>query len=387
MPIKIRYEMFDINEAIHISSGLPRTSILPVQELYKKMARSVGGEKYPGLLQYGYTSGYPKFRESLAKFLERQRGKPVDPDRLFITNGATQGVILSILALSKGPASIIVEQPTYFPFLDLFRELNLKTHFVDIDKNGINVDLVSSCIRNLHGSVFVYTIPFFQNPTGNCSDDNQKRTLINLVEESKSILLSDEVYELLYFDNTYRNSLHLIKPSDRIISLGSFSKILGPGLRLGWLEANSSVLGKVNESGWVQSSGGMNPLVCKMVQELLDSREVDKILHQWRLYLKQRCLGLSSMLTDLFPEAIYTVPNGGYFIWTNFKNNILSDSVFREYLRREKKIIYVPGRKCAPFAKKYWGYIRLGYACYPDYIMKKGLGRLKEGLEQFKDRG
>ena len=316
----------------------------------------------------------------------RREERVVDPECLFVTNGATHGILLSIVALSAGRASVIVERPTYFPLLDLFRELNLDLYFADVDDEGISSSDIKRHLKKIKGTVFIHCTPYFQNPTGVCMSERRAVELYNIMKKNKNIwLLSDNVYKYLSFTSRVSPNILDSSVTKKIINIGSFSKILSPGLRVGWIEAEKSVIHSIAESGYVQSSGGFNPIVCRLIENIIGTKEIDKIIETWIKFLKKKQYELVEVVKDLFPESLFSVPDGGYYIWVNFKNKLIANASFREYMKKEKGIVYVPGIKCAGGSKLFKDFMRLGYATYKDDSLIRGLKIFKKGLGTFKD--
>ncbi len=379
------YGMFDVKSKIHISAGLPCTSVLPFPDIIKIISNDLNKENDPEILQYGFSRGYLRFREILARFINDREQRIIDPNSLFITNGATHGILLSIIALSKGKASIIVERPTYFPLLDLFKELNLDVYFADVDECGISTDSIRKQLKSItSGTTFIHCTPYFQNPTGVCINKDKANELMDIVNSNPNTwLLSDNVYKYLNFSIEKDLNLFTLDQCERFIQISSFSKIFGPGLRVGWLEATESIIKTIEESGYVQSSGGFNPFVCRSIEHILETGMIHKIIDGWITFLKTKQKSLVADLRTIFPEAEFIVPRGGYYIWVNLKNDLIGNSKFREFVKNKKDLVYVPGTKCAGNMDLYKSYTRLGFATYKEDELAVGLRKLKESFEEF----
>ena len=342
-------------------------------------------EKDSELLQYGLSQGYLSFRQNLSNFIGEREQRVVNPETLFITNGATHGILLSIIATSDGNASIIVERPTYFPLLDLFKELGLKIYFADVDEYGISTNGIKKCLKKIKsGRVFIHCTPHFQNPTGVCMNEKRADELLDIVNNNENVwLLADNVYKYLDFYTKISKNLFTESRCKKIIQIGSLSKIFGPGLRVGWLETTEENIKTIEESGYVQSSGGFNPFVCRSIEIIIKSGYINKIIEIWASFLRRKQQKLITDLRKIFPEAKFTVPSGGYYIWADLKNSLLSNSSFREFVKNNKNVIYVPGTKCAGSPNLYQTYTRLGFATYNGGQLSQGLKRLRTAFTDF----
>ncbi|MFA6963775.1 MAG: PLP-dependent aminotransferase family protein [Patescibacteria group bacterium] len=381
--------MFDIHDRIHISAGLPCVSVLPFSRIINQMSLDLSKEKDPNLLQYGFSSGYPRFKRILANFIGGKERRILNPENLFITNGATHGILLSIISLSGGRASVIMERPTYFPMIDLFKELNLSLHFADMDSEGISVDMILSHLRTIphEENVFIHVTPFFQNPTGVCMSKDRARKLVEIIKENKNTwLLVDNVYKYLNFAEIEYDDI-LSKDLGRIINIGSFSKIFGPGVRLGWIEAEKSVIEKISESGYVQSSGGFNPISARLMEGIIQNQDMNMIIEIWVKFLKRKQKELVTELRDIFPKSSFRTPAGGYYIWTDLKEDLIADDKFRQFAKDKKGIVFVPGIKCAGDSNHFRTYLRFGFATYKDDELITGIKKLKEAIIEFNASG
>ena len=374
------YSMFNLEEHIHLSSGMPCVCVLPFRSIYEKMAKGLEGESSHSLMQYGVPRGYARFRNKLANFLTRTRGTPVDPDALFITNGATQAITLVLSSLRRQRDTVIVERPSYFLIFDLIKSLGFHALYADLDDQGIK----PFDIQATPSTGFMYTTPFFQNPTGICLGETREEQLLAYAAEHDLYIISDEVYEFLYAQRSVRPSMSRTNSNAAVIALGSFSKILGPGLRLGWIQAHPSTIAQLEESAWAQSSGGMNPILCRMVESLLDEGVVDEALLEWRRYLSNSRQLASVSIRNVFPDSRFSIPQGGYFIWVDLGEMLLSDATFRDWLKTSFRVIYVPGGKCAPGTQTFRSHLRIGVSSYPSATLQEGLQRLQQGLQSYK---
>ena len=261
-----QYNVTPASEMLMLGVGQPSPQILKDANNFIKLNELEGNDI--NLLQYGLKQGFPSYRKFVKKLLNTFSSTlyydEIKEDNIYMTNGISQAVFMIASLLKTTYDTIYVEDLTYFIMINVFKDIkyNIKTFNVS-DLYKLKTDL-----ENEKGGALVYLIPFCNNPTG-------KSMSLENIEHFSSILpknclcLSDETYQFLHFDkNTFNKSLALY--SDNIISLGTFSKILAPGVRLGWMYTNynfncNHFYKFLNETGFMDSGGSVNPLIAHMI--------------------------------------------------------------------------------------------------------------------------
>lgn len=301
---------------IDLGIGQPDASLLPVELFDAAMAAAPFAERYP--LQYGGEAGDGYLRLALAAFLAESYGGPVDPEPIFVTNGNSQAIELICSVFTRPGDVVFVEEPTYFLALEIFRGHGLRVIGVPVDDDGISTDALEALLGE-HHPVFVYTIPAFQNPTGVTSSETRRRRLVTLAEEHGFLVVADEVYQLLDFAGTIGPPLAAHVDRGCVLSLGTFSKILAPGLRLGWIQAAPPLIERLTSRPYVVSGGGLNPFASAVVRVILEQGTQTSHLARVREVLHGRAVAMDLALREHFPvEVDYRVPEGGYFFWLRF---------------------------------------------------------------------
>lgn len=311
---------------IDLGVGHPASDLLPV-ELMGEAARHrfAGGER--DFLQYGIEQGAPLLREQLAALLARnyrRDGAPlaVGADSLLITNGISQALeMICTLYLQPGD-TIVVEDPTYFLALRIFADHQVRVLTVPVDAEGLSVAALSELLEHERPKL-LYTIPAYQNPSGATLSAERRAALVALVQRHNLLVVADEVYHLLGFsDATFAGPdappLAAWSDSPQVISLGSFSKILAPGLRLGWVQAHASHLQRMVGSGLLDSGGGLNPFTGAMVQSALELNLLDPWIATLRTTYAARSAALTRAINDTLGGVLTApvlAPRGGYFLW------------------------------------------------------------------------
>ena len=226
---------------IDLGRGDPDHTLLPLAAL-QLSAESYFASADRRSLQYGTEQGDGYFRRDLADFLAGAYDLPVDPDLLFITSGVSSALDL-ICTLYTQPGDVIfVEEPTYFLALRIFQDHGLKIISIPIDQDGLCLDGLEERIDKYKPKL-IYLIPSFQNPTGRTLPQERRKKLVELTRHRDVLILADEVYQLLAYTQTPPQPFAAYAGVEKhVISLNSFSKILAPGLRLGWLQAHATVI-------------------------------------------------------------------------------------------------------------------------------------------------
>ena len=224
--------------------------------------RQVAAERFAEgdteLLNYGFPQGDGRFRWALAAFLSRGYGTELPPQQLMITAGASQALNLICTLFTSPGDTVFVEEPSYFLALRILQEDHrLNAVPIPTDEHGLMLPAVEEALTR-HRPTFLYTIPTYQNPTGRTLSESRRQQLLALAEEHDFLIIADEVYHLLDFGTPPPAPFASAADTGRVLSLGSFSKILAPGLRLGWVQTAAQRARQFAASGLVDSGGGLN---------------------------------------------------------------------------------------------------------------------------------
>ncbi len=359
-------------DLIDFGNGQPALSLLPLREL-RAAADHAMAQGDATLLQYGVDPGDAGFRDSLAQFLTRRNAKPVLESDLMVSAGISQALDLICTRFTHPGDTIFVEAPTYFLALDVFRDHRLNVVGIPIDDDGLRVDLLRDALTR-HRAAFLYTIPSFQNPSGLTLSAERREQLITLSGEHGLLVVSDEVYQLLDFGAAPPPPLATYAGADRVLSLGSFSKICAPGLRLGWIHGAHALLETLTHAGVVQSGGGLNPFASGVVKSLIDLGLADTVLDGLKQAHATRAAVLCDALRALVPQAVFTEPRGGYFVWLE-----LPSATELLPIARQHGVSFHPGSRFVhgggfPHAA------RLSFAHYGEADIVEGVRRLARAV-------
>jgi len=369
---KVQVAQISVPEGwIDFGIGQPHIDILPIDQLAKAAThRLEQGER--DILQYGMQQGDENFRNTLAQFLSTAYSKSVDPDHLLITAGISQALDL-ICALHTRPGdTVIVEEPSYFLALRIFADYKLNIIGTPIDEQGIIIEALEEKLAK-HKPVFVYTIPAFHNPAGATLSAERRAQLVALSEEYDFFIVADEVYQMLAFTDTVPPPMIYYDTSQRVLSLGSFSKILAPGLRLGWIQASPSLLEPFIVCGYLDSGGGLNPFVSSIVNSAIELGLQDEFLNFLKETYHRRKLALSKALRQHIPSLSFSDPDGGYFIWSCLPEGTDAEPLLAE--AQKHQVGFQPGIKFSS-TNGLRNYLRFCFAYYSEEDLVEGVERL-----------
>lgn len=373
-------------DCINLRLGQPSPELLPLAELHRAAATALAPGRDRLILQYGACPGHLSFREHLATVLGRELGRTVKPETLIVTSGNSQALGMVSTMLAKPGAVVICEDPTYFLARGIFHDHQLEVHGIPVDEQGLCVDLLESRLQRAQlRPAFVYCIPNHQNPTGVSLDQERARRLLQLADEHGFYVVCDNPYGLLWFGERppapFANELGR---HPRLLDLGSFSKILGPGLRLGWIEASEQVCRQLGGYGVLRSGGALNPLVSAIVEPCLvagdDGTEPFLVRHvrTLRTIFAERAATLVDRLRRHLPQIRTTSPQGGYFVWLDLGQ---VDGRDFNQLATQEQVSFLPGTECAVEARLDH-HARLSFAFYRSDELELAAHRLGRAWSQ-----
>ena len=360
---------------IDLGIGNPDFDLLPV-ELLRQSAEAYFAGGDPRSLQYGKEQGDGYFRGALANFLTEAYGTQVDHDLLFVTTGASS-VLDLICTLYTHPGDIIfVEEPSYFLALRIFEDHGLRVVPIPMDDDGLSLDALDEKLAEFRPK-FIYTIPTFQNPSGRTLSQARREKLVERAQQHNFLVVADEVYHFLPYTQTPPQPFAaFVEQFEQIISVNSFSKILAPGLRLGWIQAHKAVIKRLAGSGLLDSGGGMNPYTSALVRGLVESGGLEENITSLRSEYTRRLTALDEALRQHLPAAEYTLPQGGFFFWVRLPG------VDAAELRGRAPRFKVDLRQGALFSsqKGMQDYLRLSFCFYEPEALEEGVKRLNNCL-------
>lgn len=323
---------------ISFAGGLPNPKFFPVKEI-ANASLHVLEENGKDVLQYSTTEGYLPLREYIAGRYRKKKGLQVDPDEIVITNGSQQGIdLIGKVFLDKGD-QIVIERPGYLGAIQAFSMYEPIFQPIPLLDDGIDHELLERAFTRKRIKLF-YAVPNFQNPSGITYSRQRRRDVANILKKHNAICVEDDPYGELRFIGEDLPSIRAYH-EDNTILLGSFSKIIAPGLRLGWVCAKKDIMERIIVAKQA-SDLHSNYLSQRIIYHYLIDNDIDHHILKIRDAYKKRRDLMVSMIAEYFPEEInYTKPEGGMFLWITLPKGVSSlDLVDRA---RQNNVAFVPG--------------------------------------------
>ena len=358
---------------INLGIGQPSADLLPV-DLLRRASAAFFDSAHPFDLNYGVLQGDGRFLDSLAGFLTEGYGSTADSDGLFVTGGNSQAIDLVSAVFANPGDTVFVEEPTYFLAYQIFQDHGLNIVGIPIDDDGLCVDALRHELASTNPA-FVYTIPSYHNPGGQCTTEVRRRQILELAEAHDFRIVADEVYQLLYYFDPPPPAYGTMTTGENVLSLGSFSKILAPGMRLGWIQTSEALREKILTYGFVNSGGSLNHLGSHIVRNAIDLGLLNPHIKKLQQAYRGRVEAMDDALHKHFDGlAEWTRPAGGYFFWLCFDESV------NTALLREKAREYETGFKAGKkFSSKgqFSNFLRLSFAHYNEDDIRDGIARMR----------
>lgn len=354
-------------DRIELSIGQPDPALLP-EPLFRSMNSDLLS------LAYGAEVGDGRFRETLAIWLSQQYGVAVAPESLMVTNGSSNALDMICTRLTRPGDTVLVEDPTYFIARRQLADHGLTTVAVPMDEHGVDVSALEKLILT-HKPAFFYTVPTFHNPTGRTLSAERRATVVDLGKRFSCPIVADEVYQLLHYGNRPPAPLACFDALAPVLSIGSFSKILAPGLRLGWMQSSGDLLTKMEESALLASGGGLAPFTSSLVRPLIENGSLDRHLAHLKQVYRQRLSALTEGLQQQLAGYVdFTAPSGGYFVWAKWRSEPDAKALLPKAL--EAGVGFLPGNRFSDSAEQARA-MRLCFAFYDAEQLRDACRRLR----------
>jgi DNA-binding transcriptional MocR family regulator len=299
--------------------GLPDPSTFPAEDL-RGAASQVLVERPELALQYGPEQGYGPLIDFLRVRLAREEGLAVPRAQMLITGGSTQSLDHVCTLFTRPGDIVLVEAPTYHESLQLLRDHHLRPLQVSTDGDGIKIEALALRLEKLtrrgERARMLYLIPSFQNPSGITLAADRRAGVLDLATRYDLLVVEDDVYRELAYGADVPDSLFASDGGQRVLRIGSFSKILAPGVRMGWLMGPSGLIERLMSSGLRSMSGGANPLVANILATYCLAGKLEAhIARLHRVYQERRDTMLASLEAHMPAGVTWTRPGGGFFVW------------------------------------------------------------------------
>lgn len=363
-------------DIISFAGGLPHPASFPVDAV-ASAAASVLEEAGPEALQYTTTEGFPPLRQWIADRYKRQ-GINVSPDDILITTGSQQALDLVAKACIDRGGKVVMERPGYLGAIQCFAVFGPDFVTVPLTPRGVDTDALRQAARD--AQVF-YAVPSFQNPSGITYDDATRREVAEIMAETGCLLVEDNPYGELRFMGQHLPPVRAYASAPSVL-LGSFSKVVSPGLRLGWVCAPQEVLNPMITAK--QASDLHTPgFTQRILHRYLMDNDVDTHIASIRARYGAQRDAMVQAIRQHFPEEVaYTEPEGGMFLWCTLPEGISAEALFHKAI--ERKVAFVPGR---PFyVDETDDTFRLNFSNSSPELIDEGIARLGQCLREYLGR-
>ena len=365
-------------DPIQLSGGIPDEPSLPVTD-FTEMLISASKLETEGSYNYGGWFGYDGLREHLAN-----RQSVLDNTKLtlnnFIIHNGSSGALENVCRTLLDPNDVvIVEKPSYSGTVRAIRGFNCEVVEVDMDINGINInqlELEISKIKNSGKTIkFIYTIPDFHNPTGYLTSDEVKLKLCEIAQQEDLFIVEDATYSELYFENTQPTPLYSFDKNHRVIKMGTFSKIISTGIRVGWIQAHEDMIQAFSQTRFDM---GNSPLIQRALSLYMSKDLLDPHVDIVRNIYKNKMETLtSSLIENCGPYVEFYKPKGGFFLWVKIKgvtNKELTSEASNDGVMFPSGSLFYADRD----ETKWTSHVRMAYS-------RSSIDQIKEATERLKE--
>jgi 2-aminoadipate transaminase len=360
-------------DVLSFAGGLPAPELFPAQEL-SEAYQAVLRKNPASALQYGITEGFLPLREWIAERL-RARGIPAAADTVMVTSGSQQGIDLVARVLLDPGDTVLVENPSYLAALQAFSAYEVDIVALEGDEHGLRTELLEAAVR-AHRPALIYLVPEFQNPRGTTLAMERRQELAAIARRHEIPILEDDPYGALRFHGTPCTPLAALADG-LTFHLGTFSKTLAPGLRIGWVHGPKPVLRTMTVAKQACDLHTAT-LAQHATVELLRTFDYEAHLGRIRAEYRRRCETMLRALEQSMPPGTrWSTPDGGLFLWLELPPGLRDDEVFRAAISR--KVAVVPGSGFFVGPPQH-GFCRLNYSNQSVANIELGMARLGETL-------
>ncbi|HEY8909134.1 MAG TPA: PLP-dependent aminotransferase family protein [Desulfosporosinus sp.] len=323
---------------ISFAGGLPAPELFPLADIRESYDRVLGTGD-PSVLQYGATEGYLPLREEIAAQM-RAKGIKAEAGNILLTNGSQQGLdLIAKLFLNPGD-EVLLQNPSYLGAIQTFRSYQANFRVIPTDGEGIDLIALESSIKE-HRPKIMYLAPTFQNPTGTTLTLGERQTVARIASQYGIPVIEDDPYGELRYDGTTLPPIKAFAAEDAVFYLGTFSKTLAPGLRLGWIVADRELIAKL-----ILAKQGTDLHTSTLLQQathyyLTHFNALEHIEKIRQTYKERRDLMLSELKDNFSTQVKWTEPSGGMFIWLTLPENYDTLQLFPRVAAAN--VAYVPG--------------------------------------------
>lgn len=368
-----------VEGTISFAPGIGAKEVYPIKGFLRAVQdvlRRDGSEA----MCYGEAEGYQPLRATVSHILSSQ-GMPTYPEDVLITSGSQQAIALVANLLLRAGDAVLLENPTYSGATMVFGALGARLVGIPVDEEGMEVESAERLLRKTHPSL-IYTVPTFHNPSGTCLSTSRRHQLIQLAEAYNVPVVEDDFAGDLRYDGPSKPTLRTIDPGGIVIYIGTFSKVLMPALRTGYIVASGPVLDLLRERKQMTDLGTSN-LIQRALETYVTVGRYESYLNRAkRIYRVRRDAMAAAIAKHMPEETTWISPHGGLFIWLRLPEDVSADDLYP--MAVQEGVSYAPGslffhdREDSP-------YMRLNFTLHPPDQIEEGIERLARALDRYQD--
>ncbi|GCF92539.1 aminotransferase [Enterococcus florum] len=362
---------------ISFAGGLPAPELFPVKEI-QTAVNQVFQAKGMTALQYGGSQGIPELRKVVAARATLD-DITTNEEQILITTGSQQVLDLTAKLFLDSGDTVIVEKPTYLCAIDVFKSYGAHLVGIEMDEDGMKMDQLEAALQANPKAKLIYTIPNFQNPTGRTLSLERRRKIAQLAQQYDVLVLEDNPYGAVRFEGTPLPAIQSFDETDHVIYTSTFSKILAPGLRLGWVIAPSELIS--NYKRLKQSADLHSDILSQyIVAAFFENNDIAEHIAKITALYKERKDVMMQAIKKYFPKTVsYSRPEGGMFIWIEVPGIDSTQDLFDRCI--QNNVAFVPGEPfyCQEIVP---GTFRLNYSNMPAEQIDLGMKRLGEAIRE-----
>lgn len=365
-------------DIISFAGGLPAPELFPVEEV-EVASKTVLEENGRAALQYSTTEGFPRLREQIAQRMNEKNNIHTDADHILVTSGSQQGLDFAArVFLDKGDV-VLLESPSYLGAINAFKACEPRFVEVPTDDGGMIMEELDKILATTERVKMIYVIPDFQNPTGRTWDLERRHKFMEIINKYEIPVIEDNPYGELRFEGQFLPALKSLDTKGLVVYLGTFSKILAPGYRLGWVCAEDNILSRFN---FMEQAASLQASTIGQMEtsKWIDMFDLDGHVAKIReVYGRRRSVMIDTMAKTLPDCCKFTRPDGGLFTWIVLPEYMDAKELQMKCL--EKKVAFVPGGSFFPNGG-HENTLRLNYSCMPEDKIVEGITRLAEAIKE-----
>ena len=363
---------------ISLAAGNPSAASFPIEKI-RAISEQIFLTCPVEALQYSVTEGYAPLRAQVARRLKERFSIGTDSDDVIITTGGQQGIDLTAKVLCNEGDTVICENPSFIGALNAFRSYNTKLVGVDVEPDGINVEMLEKALRENPRTKLIYLIPTFQNPSGVTMSYEKRRAVMALAEKYNTVILEDNPYGELRFDGEDVPTLNSMDTNGRVLYCSSFSKILSAGMRVGFVCGNRELIQKIVVVKQVNDVH-TNIFFQMLASKFIEIYGLDEHIASIRaLYRAKSSLMIGELEKNFGDTLTFVRPQGGLFIWCTLPEGYDSALFTRRAL--ENMVAVVAGNTFSPDKDAVSRSFRLNYSTPSDEQIIEGVARLKKTFD------